>query len=861
MANENDQQHHHHPHPSGHNAVSDLQTDCEKNALDSIKAREECSGGGAAGGVCSTSKDVSGPHKEDEPTDSYHHQVDGSGGNGECCDEDRPTAAKGNLNDLVADLCLNGHRSHSQMSGNNGGGAYGEYQKPSGRASGHEDNAGHKSIGDVASSTTNHNTHTTVPAPTQNSSSSSSSFSFKHFLSSSSAHTAPSTTVTSLDPPLNVSSGNNNSTSTTSSSANSTSATLSLQTSTGARPKVPQSNSVSSTLTVSGGGATTNCGGSGLDGLSSATKMKRSPRFSSFDSQASLAEYAGASNSADLPPGEASSGGGGGLSAGRSSDYRLYPDERERDRFAEWNLPSNTSTMTTNSSDYDRGGQYVPRSYSNYEIPRPQTSPRRRVGIGANRDTRPTRLTLNTNSQSTTMAAKLKLDLPINQNNSGGSGGGSAAASSSSRRRTLATRPTDFQPPNPLPGGAAAAAALPDFVQDHWMDSWYANDMHVNSPPSSPIAAFADEMPGSSGVDQAIGGGGVGGIGGAGVRSRNLDNAPLPGPADMGGFNMGLPEQPSSSSVGSKMLPDFLSDGPIIHSSQRLADIAAGLPSNSVGSPEESTLSNQLSRLRSDNALLQRELDETRAALSEQTSRANNLERQLMEQQRLHRSETEETMDSNKKHSTAVQNLVTKLKLQVQQLTAEVEILRRERDLMREEGAVGGCNVSAAATNCDRSPPSNNSYAAAAAVTSSNRGVGGGGGAASNAATPGGGIGGVGTPTASVAAGGLGGGCMGVSSSTGGGVAGAGVGIAGTAGIIGLRPSRAQQLSLDLRRAASNAEQNLRQLLAGVDNLRQMAANIEKSETHIDYDASPDLFSDFIDDCDDYEEYPGGPAL
>lgn len=54
---------------------------------------------------------------------------------------------------------------------------------------------------------------------------------------------------------------------------------------------------------------------------------------------------------------------------------------------------------------------------------------------------------------------------------------------------------------------------------------------------------------------------------------------------------------------------------------------------------------------------------------------------------------------------------------------------------------------------------------------------------------------------------------------------------------------------------------SFRQLLAGVDNLRQMAANIEKSETHVDYEASPDLFSDFIDDCDDYEEYPGGPAL
>lgn len=432
---------------------------------------------------------------------------------------------------------------------------------------------------------------------------------------------------------------------------------------------------------------------------------------------------------------------------------------------SEWNLPSNAHTMTTNSSDYDRG-QYVPRSYSNYEIPRPQTSPRRRVGMVPSRDSRPTRLTLNTNPNST-MAAKLKLDLPINQN----TGGGPSSSTTASRRS--ASRPTDFQPSNPLPGGAAAAAALPDFVQDHWMDSWYANDMHVNSPPSSPIAAFAEDLPGSS--DQAAGGGGA--------RPRNLDNAPLPGPSDMGGFNMGLPE-PTSSSVGSKMLPDFLSDGPIIHSSQRLADIAAGLPSNSVGSPEDSNLSTQLSRLRSDNELLQRELNETRAALNEQTLRANNLERQLLEQQRQHKSETEEAFDTNK-------NLVATLKLQVQQLNSELEMLRREKDLIREEGAVGGCNV----TNCDRSP---SSYAAAA-VTSSNRCAG--------AAT-------ATSVSAGAAAAMGGGGCMGVSSSTSGagvgaGQSGGGMGTSG-GGVIGLRPSRAQQLSIDLRRAASNAEQNLR---------------------------------------------------
>lgn len=392
-------------------------------------------------------------------------------------------------------------------------------------------------------------------------------------------------------------------------------------------------------------------------------------------------------------------------------------------------------------------------------MPRPQTSPRRRVGIGANnatcKDGRPTRLALNSNQNPTT-AAKLKLDLPITSNSTGMNGGnsniGAGAASSSNRKATHSSRPNDFQAPNPIPG--AAAAALPDFVQDHWMDSWYANDMHVNSPPSSPINSFMDDL---TGAQAAAGQAGV--LHNSNNRPLHLDHNPLPGPADRGDFNMGLPEPPTSS-VGSKMLPDFLSDGPIIHSSQRLADVAAGLPSNSIGSPEESSINNQLSRLRSDNERLQRELNDTRLALNEQTLRANSLERQLMEQQRQHKTEAEETLDSNKKRSNAVQTHVAKLRQQVQQLTAEVEMLRREKELMREEGAVGGCSVQ----SCDRS------YAAAATVSSTTR-------TAATAAAAGQAIGG-----------------------------GAGVGSI-TAGI---RPSRQHQLSRDLRMAASNAEHNLK---------------------------------------------------
>lgn len=106
---------------------------------------------------------------------------------------------------------------------------------------------------------------------------SSSSFSFKHFLSSTGTVTAPTSTVTSVDAPVAV------------------------QTSTGARPKVPQSASTFHMQPSDGNGS------------SASSKMKRSPRFSSFDSQASLAEYTAC-------------GGGPGCSS--ASQRRLRPDLR-----------------------------------------------------------------------------------------------------------------------------------------------------------------------------------------------------------------------------------------------------------------------------------------------------------------------------------------------------------------------------------------------------------------------------------------------------------------------------------------------------------------------------------------------------
>lgn len=234
------------------------------------------------------------------------------------------TSSKGRLNDLVADLCLNGHESSAGQKNQTTGpsvGTYGDYTNiratsgPVGLSDSKfptQSSVGGANLGSSNGSSSipaaTHNVQ--QQPPTQNS-----SFSFKHFLSSNNVPTAPSTTVTSLDPPAH-------STSTTSSVSNATTSSRSLQTSTGARPKVPQSSSVSSTsissLTVSGNN----------DTQSSATKMKRSPRFSSFDSQASLAEYAGTSTAGELP--EEASGTGSSVAA---TDFFLYPDERERDHF------------------------------------------------------------------------------------------------------------------------------------------------------------------------------------------------------------------------------------------------------------------------------------------------------------------------------------------------------------------------------------------------------------------------------------------------------------------------------------------------------------------------------------------------
>ncbi|XP_030385430.1 uncharacterized protein LOC115632429 [Scaptodrosophila lebanonensis] len=629
-----------------------------------------------------------------------------SGGDGGVCDDGKrnetATLARGNINDLVADLLFNGSRE----------GGYGDYNST--RAT--------TATGSVATAAAQ-----ALPAPTSTAASGggggSSSFSFKHFLNSSGTVTAPSTTVTSLDAVA----------ATTTASSSSTNP---MQTSTGARPKVPQSASASLMQPD-------------INGSSASSKMKRSPRFSSFDSQASLAEYAacGGSNSSsscnrlradfrlehnhvDDVVLDDDDDDRVGLAQVRSN--RLYDDRGHDDIFptAEPNLherrhddifPSADSNLHASTS----ASRYVPRSYSSYDMPPQATvaaSPRR-----GNRGMRPNRLVLNAPD-------KMKLDLPLD----------------SAANRALPSGGAGLSTDYPLP--TASSAALPDFVQDHLPDSWCGgggHDAHLSSPPNSPLG----------GNDEAAAGA-IGGCGGL-----------LPNAAAAAAAAAGLPCAPSLSTVecaagGVKMLPDFLSDGPIIHSSQRLADVAIGLPSNSIDSPPQDAAGTlQLSTMRQENERLQRELQETRVELSAQTRRALDLEQQLL-------LLTEESRRRESLAATSNALTTQRLQRQVAQLMVELGDLRRSRD-GSSDGAVGG--------NCER--------------------------VAASVLTP---------------------------------------GSSGNVNSCPTRPSRPQQLSRDLLRAADNAEQNLRQLLVGVENLRQMAANLDPQQSQATgTPRSPDLYPDF----------------
>lgn len=535
---------------------------------------------------------------------------------------------------------------------------------------------------------------------------------------------------------------------TTSSLHNSTSTT-------GAKPKIPQFQSVNT--------------------LSSESKMKRSPRFPSFDSQSSLSDLAD-------------------------------------DKFMAANIYHSRSNNSSFSSDYPLGGagsgvgvgsgvgggsqQYVQRSYSNYDMESPGSVESPRL-VGSQ-----------------------------NLHNSPNYGGGGRSRENLAAGHRL--------------GASEFSAALPDFVQDHLvMEQWY-NQM--GSPKSgSPVSVDFDHLPdfavNNLEPDATSRGHGpiindmpfdltaaVAGPSSSSSNSHRTNRTPLRNtspnvpqnpdfsfdlprrrptppsaaapelPPDLtgtGGYFRDAHSPPPSGSAADKIhrLPDFLSDGPI-HSSGRLADVTQH-DTPHFNSPDADA--------RAENDRLRRDLDDSRRVVAEQARRIAELERALeVAKSSAHRVEGfEENLDKSYLRAATAESQVLNLRQKMKKLTSDMEALRLENEMLKEEGAVGGASGGDTVGAC------------------------GGGPGPSGIRTSGG---------------------MGGPSRRGHASSSASF-------------SRAQELSRELRQAAASAENNLRQLLTGVDNLRMMASTIENID-RIDITSHPE---DFLSDSDDDDLL--GPAL
>ncbi|XP_058064464.1 uncharacterized protein LOC131214112 [Anopheles bellator] len=565
-------------------------------------------------------------------------------------------------------------------------------------------------------------------------------------------------------------------------SATTSSLNVVSSTTTGARPKIPQFQSVNT--------------------LSSESKMKRSPRFPSFDSQSSLSDFAAEELRFPRPTGS------GGIYQSRSNSS--FSADYAPSGAA---VPSGAGRARDDATGRTRD---VQRSYSHYDMD----------------------------------------DSP-----------GSDAV--------LVDGPEDAGPPNSarLVGAAEFSAALPDFVQDHLvMEQWYNTLPKGGSrggggggSRSGPVGSgssgsleFDDmvELAGTLGRPDApallndmpfdLTGNIVGGTGGGG-RSRGLSgttpldlptgtpagaggpelafdltqrrritptpSADLPpdltegGNADLGGGSVsgsvgnGQYFYPGSSppmgvpgTADSKIhrLPDFLSDGPI-HSSGRLADVTHDTPHGADDRSarhrhqqqqhqRELHFQNRLEMEQMVNERLRRELDNSRRTVGDQARRIRELERDLETMVTMaapqHQHPTlastggSGSTQSNansfmlaKSRAAAAEAEVERMKQKLTNMSAELEALRRENERLKDsEGAIGGAGAGASAL------PRDGLDAAASNIRGRRH-------------------------------------------------------RRQTVEARSARFLRAQTLAL--RQAAASAENNLRQLLSGVENLRSMANEIE----------------------------------
>uniref|UniRef100_A0A1B0CJA0 Putative mucin-19 isoform x2 n=1 Tax=Lutzomyia longipalpis TaxID=7200 RepID=A0A1B0CJA0_LUTLO len=337
-------------------------------------------------------------------------------------------------------------------------------------------------------------------------------------------------------------------------------------------------------------------------------KMKRSPRFPSFDSQASLTEY--------------------------TDDLR--------------------SSIGTTSSNFGK------RSYSNYDIESPNSPrPERRgkspiVPSSSARNTSTSNVgggghRLGNSEFSAALPDFVQDHLIIEQlyNHS-------ALGSSGSPNTSPLSVDFDIIPGFAVNDTNSRPSAESDMPFDLMFTTSSAprsrSPLHRNSPTiplDLPVSSSASSIP----LDL--------------TGSRFGHNTPPPPdiPLDLTErHDFGNANQPPADMI--QTLPDFLSDGPI-HSG-RLADVTSDLPH--LDSPEESA-GTTIARLRLENERLRHELDDNRRRLSEKTRQSAELERTL---ESMRHTETqysatlaesmeqvEENLDRSNKRAAAAQQLLT----------------------------------------------------------------------------------------------------------------------------------------------------------------------------------------------------------
>ncbi|XP_050080235.1 uncharacterized protein LOC126567915 [Anopheles maculipalpis] len=621
------------------------------------------------------------------------------------------------------------------------------------------------------------------------------------------------------------------STSTGSPSKSATTSSLNVVSSTtGARPKIPQFQSVNT--------------------LSSESKMKRSPRFPSFDSQSSLSDFAddrfgsiyqsrsNGSFSSDYPPAAGGSSGTGGLQEDTANGIDQLGEQMELLR------------------------GYVQRSYSNYDLDSPGSSaigPDRRNPDQESHNDAPERRGLVGAAEFSAALPDFVQDhlvmeqwyntLPKGGVGSGGSSAGSAEfddvldltgvanVSSGAPLSSCNDIPFDLTATSttssrgmgrdPNVTGAGHRHSLGVRLDLPPRCGGGANptgpELEFDLPPRSPTSSSSELPPdltegNAGGVGEPGGSGGVG----QGGRTRSYYYSVSPPPGSV-----------SSGTDKIHRLPDFLSDGPI-HSSGRLADVTHDTPHASETAAaaasdrrqrlqqrqREAQYQNRLGAELMENERLRRELEASRRTVSEQSRRIRELERDLETMVTLARpggsiprdggSGTTQSNASSflqaKTRAATAEAEMKQLRQKMSSLVVEMEALQRENETLKEEACGGGA-------------------------------IGG---------------------------------------STG---AGASARVRQDDGDRSNRPKRERSSAflrtqtIALRQAASTAESNLRQLLSGVENLRTMANQIEAFRITQD-DAKPEPDSipleDFLhdvginsddDEDDDDDDEPFGPAL